>query len=203
VVEEKRQVIEYQLKEELYNWRADVRPNVLGKFDEPEGDVSGGEWSMPNPSRTRCCARKADLTPAIIAKAMARRLKKLGVDADTAARMDARAGRHRAPRSAAWQPATPRSRATAPLVLLAAARTTPSTRVPEGSRALAGIGCHYMAMWMDRAHRDLHPDGRRGRAPGSGQAPFTTDDARVRQPRRRHLLPLRAAGDPPERRRRA
>ncbi|HRM84100.1 MAG TPA: indolepyruvate ferredoxin oxidoreductase family protein, partial [Acidovorax temperans] len=31
VVEEKRQVIEYQLKEELYNWRADVRPNVLGK----------------------------------------------------------------------------------------------------------------------------------------------------------------------------
>ena len=35
VVEEKRQVIEYQVKEELYNWRADVRPNVLGKFDEP------------------------------------------------------------------------------------------------------------------------------------------------------------------------
>ncbi|RZI96142.1 MAG: indolepyruvate ferredoxin oxidoreductase family protein, partial [Rubrivivax sp.] len=31
VVEEKRQVIEYQVKEELYNWRADVRPNVLGK----------------------------------------------------------------------------------------------------------------------------------------------------------------------------
>jgi indolepyruvate ferredoxin oxidoreductase len=38
VVEEKRQVIEYQLKEELYNWRADVRPNVVGKFDEGEGD---------------------------------------------------------------------------------------------------------------------------------------------------------------------
>jgi indolepyruvate ferredoxin oxidoreductase len=50
VVEEKRQVIEYQLKEELYNWRPDVRPNVLGKFDEVEGDFSGGEWSMPNPS---------------------------------------------------------------------------------------------------------------------------------------------------------
>jgi indolepyruvate ferredoxin oxidoreductase len=32
VVEEKRQVIEYQLKEELYNWRADVRPTVLGKY---------------------------------------------------------------------------------------------------------------------------------------------------------------------------
>ena len=46
VVEEKRQVIEYQIKEELYNWRADVRPNVLGKFDAP--DDSGGEWSRPN-----------------------------------------------------------------------------------------------------------------------------------------------------------
>jgi indolepyruvate ferredoxin oxidoreductase len=34
VVEEKRQLIEYQLKEELYNWREDVRPRVIGKFDE-------------------------------------------------------------------------------------------------------------------------------------------------------------------------
>jgi indolepyruvate ferredoxin oxidoreductase len=34
VVEEKRQLIEYQLKEQLYNWREDVRPRVIGKFDE-------------------------------------------------------------------------------------------------------------------------------------------------------------------------
>ncbi|MDE2275966.1 MAG: indolepyruvate ferredoxin oxidoreductase family protein, partial [Burkholderiales bacterium] len=65
VVEEKRQVIEYQLKEELYNWRADVRPNVLGKFDEPEGDATGGEWSRPNPSENWLLRAKADLTPAI------------------------------------------------------------------------------------------------------------------------------------------
>jgi indolepyruvate ferredoxin oxidoreductase len=39
VVEEKRQLIEYQLKEELYNWREDVRPRVVGKFDE-------GEWAL-------------------------------------------------------------------------------------------------------------------------------------------------------------
>src|SRR4029079_1484429 len=26
----------------------------------------------------------------------------------------------------------------------------PSTKVPEGSRATAGIGCHYMAQWMGR-----------------------------------------------------
>ena len=38
VVEEKRQIIEYQMKEQLYNWRDDVRPRVVGKFDEK------GEW---------------------------------------------------------------------------------------------------------------------------------------------------------------
>jgi indolepyruvate ferredoxin oxidoreductase len=64
VVEEKRQVIEYQLKEELYNWRADVRPNVLGKFDDPKATATGGEWSMPNPSQNWLLRAKADLTPA-------------------------------------------------------------------------------------------------------------------------------------------
>src|SRR5262249_25069300 len=88
VVEEKRQVIEYQLKEELYNWRPDVRPHVLGKFDD--GDTTGGEWSMPNPSQNWLLRAKADLTPAIVAKAIAKRLEKLGVPADVAARMDRR-----------------------------------------------------------------------------------------------------------------
>src|SRR4029078_10638248 len=90
VVEEKRQVIEDQLKEELYNWRADVRPPVLGKFDEADGDDSGGEWSQPNPSKNWLLRAPADLTTAIIGQGNAQRLKKLGVDADTAARMDAR-----------------------------------------------------------------------------------------------------------------
>src|SRR5690606_39627484 len=76
VVEEKRQVIEYQLKEELYNWRSDVRPNVLGKFDEVEGDHSGGEWSKPNPSGNALLRANADLSPSLIARAIARRLKK-------------------------------------------------------------------------------------------------------------------------------
>jgi indolepyruvate ferredoxin oxidoreductase len=84
VVEEKRQVIEYQLKEELYNWRPDVRPNVLGKFDEQgEGDYSGGEWSMPNPTANTLLRANADLSPALIARAIARRLKKLGLATPT------------------------------------------------------------------------------------------------------------------------
>src|SRR5689334_24207798 len=90
VVEEKRQVIEYQLKEELYNWRPDVRPTVVGKFDEEPGDGRGGEWSLPNPSENWLLRPKADLTPALIAKAIAKRLKKLGMPADIVARMDAR-----------------------------------------------------------------------------------------------------------------
>ncbi len=60
------------------------------------------------------------------------------------------------------------------LVLLAAARTTPAPRVPEGSRAMAGIGCHYMAVWMDRSTITFTQMGGEG-VPWVGQAPFTTD----------------------------
>jgi TPP-dependent indolepyruvate ferredoxin oxidoreductase alpha subunit len=61
VVEEKRQVIEYQLKEELYNWRSDVRPNVVGKFDEGEVHARpratpAANGRCPTRPRTRCCA---------------------------------------------------------------------------------------------------------------------------------------------------
>ena len=90
VVEEKRQVIEYQLKEQLYGWRPDVRPHVLGKFDESENDEAGGEWGQANPSQHWLLRAQADLTPAIIAKAIARRLARLGVDADVSARMTLR-----------------------------------------------------------------------------------------------------------------
>ena len=38
-----------------------------------------------------------------------------------------------------------------------------STRLPEGARAYAGIGCHYMVAVDGPRHRGLHPHGRRGR----------------------------------------
>ncbi|MBS0443893.1 MAG: indolepyruvate ferredoxin oxidoreductase family protein, partial [Proteobacteria bacterium] len=175
VVEEKRQVIEYQIKEELYNWRPDVRPNVLGKFDEPEGDLSGGEWSMPNPSENWLLRAKADLTPAIIAKAIAKRLKKLGFapeGSDTAARMDQRldviAQRERA--MATMKTDTGER---APWFCSGCPHNT-STRVPEGSRAMAGIGCHFMSVWMDRSTSTFSQMGGEGVA-WVGQAPFTKD----------------------------
>jgi indolepyruvate ferredoxin oxidoreductase len=172
VVEEKRQVIEYQLKEELYNWRPDVRPNVLGKFDEPEGDATGGEWSMPNPSDNWLLRAKADLTPAIIAKAIAKRLKKLGVPPDVSARMDARLAVITAAERALLEVSGDTGER-APWFCSGCPHNT-STRVPEGSRAVAGIGCHYMAVWMDRDTNTFSQMGGEG-VSWVGQAPFTNE----------------------------
>ncbi|MFL6677278.1 MAG: indolepyruvate ferredoxin oxidoreductase family protein, partial [Burkholderiaceae bacterium] len=156
--------------------RNDVRPTVLGKFDEQEGDLSGGEWSNPNPGDNWLLRPKADLTPAIIAKAVAKRLKKLGVPADIVRRMDERIAVIEA-----------KDRALAALKADTAAGVgdrTPwfcsgcphntSTKVPEGSRAVAGIGCHYMVNWMDRSTSTFTQMGGEG-VPWVGQAPFTTE----------------------------
>ena len=170
VVEEKRQVIEYQLKEELYNWRPDVRPHVLGKFDEDDG--IGGEWSHPNPSEHWLLRPQADLTPAIIARAIARRLKKLGVPADVAARMDAQLAIVDAKERALATAATGGAERI-PYFCSGCPHNT-STRVPEGSRAVAGIGCHFMAVWMNRSTVTFSQMGGEG-VSWIGQAPFTTD----------------------------
>jgi indolepyruvate ferredoxin oxidoreductase len=175
VVEEKRQVIEYQLKEELYNWRPDVRPNVLGKFDEPGGhgdDPTGGEWSRPNPSENWLLRAKADLTPAIIGKAIAKRLKKLGLPADIVARMDQRLATIEA-RERQLTELKLDTGERAPWFCSGCPHNT-STRVPEGSRAVAGIGCHYMAVWMDRSTSTFTQMGGEG-VPWVGQAPFTNE----------------------------
>ncbi|MBX3585636.1 MAG: indolepyruvate ferredoxin oxidoreductase family protein [Ramlibacter sp.] len=175
VIEEKRQVIEYQVKEELYNWRADVRPNVLGKFNEVEGDYSGGEWSMPNPNENKLLRANADLSPALIARAIAQRIKKMGVDGDMTARIDAQL---------AILEAKERAMQVVELNGVKGADRQPwfcsgcphntSTKVPEGSRAMAGIGCHFMATWMDRSTVGFTQMGGEG-VPWVGQQPFTTD----------------------------
>jgi indolepyruvate ferredoxin oxidoreductase len=48
-----------------------------------------------------------------------------------------------------------------------------STKVPEGSVAAAGIGCHFMSLWMDRDTSGFTQMGGEG-AQWVGQAPFTT-----------------------------
>ena len=177
VIEEKRQVIEYQLKEELYNWRADVRPHVLGKFNDMAGDAAsdspfgGGEWSQPNPSGNTLLRANADLNPALIAKAIAQRVLKLGVDADTTARIQAQLAIIQA-KETQLQSLTLKADRT-PWFCSGCPHNT-STKVPEGSRAMAGIGCHFMALWMDRDTHGFTQMGGEG-VPWVGQQPFVND----------------------------
>ncbi|MFM2073982.1 MAG: hypothetical protein RJB34_287 [Pseudomonadota bacterium] len=175
VIEEKRQVIEYQLKEELYNWRADVRPNVLGKFDEVNGDHTGGEWSMPNPSAHTLLRANADLNPALIARAVAQRLRKLGVPEDVQARIDAHLAVLDAQQRAMLAlDASAQQDALRQPWFCSGCPHNSSTKVPEGSHALGGIGCHYMATWMDRQTVGFTQMGGEG-VPWVGQQAFVTD----------------------------
>ncbi|MDA9367946.1 indolepyruvate ferredoxin oxidoreductase family protein [Flavobacteriaceae bacterium] len=143
VVEEKRQILEYALKEELYNWRDDVRPRIFGKFDER--DNAGGEWSVPRGQWLLPACY--ELSPAAIAKSIATRLERLGLPADVMATISNRIGVIDGKEQEAAKPRLTEDRK--PWFCSGCPHNT-STRVPEGSRALAGIGCHYMAMWMDR-----------------------------------------------------
>ncbi len=178
VVEEKRQVIEYQLKEELYNWRADVRPTVLGKFDAVDTEDrygAGGEWSVPSPSEHTLLRANADLNPALIARAICRRIKKLGLDADTTARIDAQLAILQAKEQAmhAIELTSGKGPERQPWFCSGCPHNT-STKVPEGSRAMAGIGCHFMTIWMDRDTVGFTQMGGEG-VPWVGQQPFSHD----------------------------
>lgn len=167
VVEEKRQILEYALKEELYNWRDDVRPKVYGKFDEK--DNAGGEWSSPRGNWL--LPAHSELSPAIIAKAIGTRLAKVRMPAEIQAGIAARMAIINAKEHELEQPATIIERK--PWFCSGCPHNT-STNVPDGSRALAGIGCHYMTLWMDRKTETFSHMGGEGVA-WIGQSPFTKE----------------------------
>ncbi|MCP5420340.1 MAG: indolepyruvate ferredoxin oxidoreductase family protein [Gammaproteobacteria bacterium] len=158
VVEEKRQLLEYQIKEELYNWREDVRPRVIGKFDEK------GEWALPHGDWLLPAA--SDLTPAMIARAIAGRIARF----HTSERIQSRLAFLEAKEQALAQPHASLLRV--PHYCPGCPHNT-STRVPEGSRALAGIGCHYMATWLSPATTQTFSQMGGEGVPWIGQAPFT------------------------------
>jgi len=171
VVEEKRQLIEYQIKEELYNWRSDVRvPRVVGKFDD------NGEWSQSKgqPAGTWLLPAHYELSPALIAKAIANRLARLGLDRALGEQYRERLAFLDFKERALARPRVIASRT--PYFCSGCPHNT-STRVPEGSRAVAGIGCHFLAQFMDRSTATFTHMGGEG-APWIGQAPFT-DTAHV------------------------
>ncbi len=150
VVEEKRAVIENQLKEQLYNWRPDVRPRVIGKYDED------GEWILPSID---------EITPARIARVLAQRIGRFY----SSERINQRLAFLEQKEQALNAEAAPIARI--PYFCSGCPHNT-STKVPEGSRALAGIGCHYMAIWMDRDTETFTQMGGEG-VPWVGQAPFS------------------------------
>ena len=167
VVEEKRQILEYALKEELYNWRDDVRPRVYGKFDEREN--GGGEWSTPRGGWL--LPARYELSPALIARAIAARLEKADLSDALRARIAARLAVIDAKEREASRPTLVEERK--PWFCSGCPHNT-STRVPEGSRAVAGIGCHYMAMWMNRDTDTFSQMGGEGVA-WLGQKDFTSE----------------------------
>ncbi|MDE2440643.1 MAG: indolepyruvate ferredoxin oxidoreductase family protein [Betaproteobacteria bacterium] len=157
VVEEKRQLLEYQLKEELYNWREDVRPRVIGKFDEI-GEWSEGNWLLPATS---------ELPVATIARVIAERIDRFFTSPTIEARLKVIAAKQKAAQ-------TPMVLAERKPHFCSGCPHNTSTKVPEGSRAVAGIGCHYMVTWMDRQTATYTHMGGEG-VPWVGQAAFTSE----------------------------
>ncbi|EJL94622.1 indolepyruvate ferredoxin oxidreductase, alpha/beta subunit [Herbaspirillum sp. CF444] len=158
VVEEKRQMVEYQLKEQLYNWRDDVRPRVIGKFDEKgEWVAPRGEWLLTS---------KADFSVAQIARVIAARIARFHTSDLIKARLAFLDAKDAVLNKAVGTP--PR-----PAYYCSGCPHNTSTKVPEGSFALAGIGCHVMATAIYPEFNKLttHMGGEGG--PWIGQAPFS------------------------------
>ena len=151
VVEEKRGFIENQIKELLYNLPASARPRVIGKCDEEGRPL---------------LRASGELDPGGVAQTLAARLQRFGTDEH----IEARVALLRA-RWAESEAAEPAAMERVPYFCSGCPHNS-STKVPEGSRALAGIGCHYMAQWMDRETATFTHMGGEG-ASWIGQAPFT------------------------------
>ena len=167
VIEEKRQVLEYQLKEELFSWLRSGKkiPRVVGKFD----DKDGGEWSVPQGNWL--LPAHYEFSPAMVARAIASRLLRFDLPADVRAGIEARLAFIAEREQALARPRVVEERK--PWFCSGCPHNT-STRLPEGSRGMAGIGCHYMVRWMGRSTDVFTQMGGEG-VPWVGQAPFTEE----------------------------
>lgn len=150
VIEEKRPLIENQLKEELYNHPSNKRPRIVGKLDEKQ-----------QPLQSAAGVLTANQIASVIASRIA--LFDQGSEIQRQLRiMEAREAQ-------LVQSKTDFART--PYFCSGCPHNT-STKVPEGSRATAGIGCHFMSVWMDRDTSTFTHMGAEG-TPWIGQAAFT------------------------------
>jgi indolepyruvate ferredoxin oxidoreductase len=135
VVEEKAPIIEGQVKDILFNLQ--TRPTVSGQRG------LDGQPLLP---------REGQLCPGVVTSALDRWLVQAGLGMDAIM-----AGARHSPapfstsekRRAVAAPADGQALTRRPYFCSGCPHNT-STKVPEGSQALAGVGCHYMATWMDR-----------------------------------------------------
>jgi indolepyruvate ferredoxin oxidoreductase len=147
IVEEKRPLIEGQIKDMLYNMPSAQRPAVYGKVGY------NGEPALP---------AHDDLNSSLISRAIWARLRGW---------QDAAGVRELASNTAAQQRLmVPEPIQRTPYFCSGCPHST-STRVPEGSRAMAGIGCHWMSQAMDRNTATYTHMGGEG-ANWIGQAPY-------------------------------
>ncbi|WP_343730525.1 indolepyruvate ferredoxin oxidoreductase family protein [Duganella sp.] len=162
VVEEKRQFVEYQLKEQLYNWRDDVRPRVIGKFDDKgEWVAPRGEWLLPP---------KADFSVSQVARVIASRVSRYITDAHIQDEIKARLT-FLDTKDAVLKKAI--STPFRPAFYCSGCPHNTSTKVPDGSFALAGIGCHVMATSIYPEYNKLTTHMGGEGAPWIGQAAFS------------------------------
>ncbi|HEX4410841.1 MAG TPA: indolepyruvate ferredoxin oxidoreductase family protein [Xanthobacteraceae bacterium] len=148
VVEEKRSLIEVQVREELYGTAN--QPVCIGKKDE------SGNWLFPV---------KGSLDPNDVAICIGERLLKYHRNDDLIGRVARLKESQRIARE------TKDVAQRIPYFCSGCPHNT-STVVPEGMRAYAGIGCHYMAQWMDRSTLGFTQMGGEG-ANWVGEAPFS------------------------------
>jgi indolepyruvate ferredoxin oxidoreductase len=149
VVEEKRGLIEGQVKEILYGTRS--QPAIVGKRDE------SGNWLLPS---------KGALDSNRIAIAIGERI----LERDPHRGLEARV---MALKQAEAVLAEGRDVASRGYYFCAGCPYNSGTVVPEGSRAYAGIGCHYMVQRMERQTEGYTQMGAEG-ANWVGEAPFST-----------------------------
>ena len=149
VVEEKRSIVEDQLTGQLYNRPVADRPRVIGEFDEHGNDL------LPN---------LGELTPAMVARAISSRISRFYTSKTIQERLDFLAAKEQ-------RLSEPRKVISRSPYYCSGCPHNTSTKVPEGSMGLAGIGCHYMVTWMDRNTNTFTQMGGEG-ATWIGQAPF-------------------------------
>ena len=158
VVEEKRSLIEVQVREELYGTAN--QPVCVGKKDE------SGNWLFPV---------KGALDLNDVAIAIGERLLKYHNNDDLHGRVS------RLKQAQAMLAATSDVAVRTPHFCSGCPHNT-STVVPEGMRAYAGIGCHFMASWMDRKTDGYTQMGGEG-ANWIGEFELLEPQARLPEPR--------------------